>query len=459
MEPVDRSKLTVLVIDDHPASRETMAEIVRGEGFAARLAPDGELGLNIVRDETVDIVLCDLRLPGVDGLTVLDRMREKYPDVPVVLVTAHGNEDVAVSAMRRGAHDYLSKPLDVNRVRAALESAAKARRMMEENVALRARISELGAFGEIIGSSPQMQRVIDTVRQVARTSASVLITGENGTGKEVVANALHAASDRADKPLIKVAVAALPRELLESELFGHEKGAFTGAYKMKRGRFELADGGTLFLDEIGDMPLETQVKLLRVLQERTFERVGGTEPIKTDIRLICATNQDLEKLMAAGRFRNDLYFRINVIHIQIPPLRERPDDVPALVDRFLAEFRKPGAPAQEFSRDALAAMSSYAWPGNVREVRNVVERATITCRDPVISADHLPDSIRPKGPLPAPSAAAGGFPSIGSSLDDIEKYYITKTLSENGGNKTRAAKALKIGLKTLYRKIEKYGLP
>ncbi len=450
---------TVLIADDHKSTRETLIEVVKKIGHRTLAAKDGREALGIIEDRAVDIVITDLRMPRLDGLDLLDRVLREFPAVPVILITAHGDENVAVAAMKRGAHDYLPKPLDLNRLRATLETAARKRGLEVENKRLHREIDSRRALSDFIGESAAIKAVKDQIRQVAPTGASVLIEGANGTGKELVANAIYAAGDRAGKPFVKVAVAALPASLLESELFGHEKGAFTGAHRQRAGRFELADGGTLFLDEIGAMPTETQMKLLRVLQEREFERVGGTETIRTDIRLICATNESLELAIADGRFRRDLYYRINVIHVALPPLRERVEDIPLLIDALIREFPARDGSVRRVSPGVVAALQAHDWPGNVRELRNLLERLCITAAGEVIEVSALPDAMRPAADGRTSRGGAGALPSLaGSSLDDLERRAIADTLEALGGNKTRTAKTLGIGLKTLYRKIEKYGI-
>ena len=449
---------TVLVIDDHKSTRDTLSDVVTKAGHKCLCAKNGREGLETIEESDVDVVLLDLRLPDADGLEVLDRIRRDRPGVPVILITAHGSEDVAVDAMKRGATDYLPKPLDLNRLRAVIEGAVRARALYEENIGLHRELDARRALSELVGDSPAMREIKETIRQVAPTSASVLIQGENGTGKELVANAIYAASERAGRPFVKVAVAALPRDLLESELFGHEKGSFTGAHRQRKGRFELADGGTLFLDEIGAMPPETQIKLLRVLQEREFERVGGTETIRTDIRLIAATNENLEESMRAGRFRQDLYFRINVIHVTLPPLRDRLDDIPLLARRFVEQFPARDGSVKDISSEVLAAFRGHDWPGNVRELGNLIERLCITAAGPVIAIEHLPPALRGNAAAHAVPACGDGVPLAGLRLDELERRAIAATLRAEEGNKTRAAKALGIGIKTLYRKIDRYGI-
>jgi len=457
---------TVLIVDDHETTRETLAEIVRGEGHRPLLAATGEEGLKHLAEEDIDIVLTDLRLPDLDGLDLLKKAQAEHPETPVVLITGHGNEEVAVSAMRLGAQGYLAKPLDLNRLRAELEGAVKVRELHLERQRLRRRLEEAQAFGEMVGASAKMREVFAAIRRVAPTDATILIEGESGTGKELVADAICAASGRKEQPFIKVAVAALSHGLLESELFGHERGAFTGAVRQKKGRFELADGGTLFLDEIGEMPPETQLKLLRVLDQRSFERVGGTETIHTDIRLVSATNQDLALAVAEGRFRQDLYFRINVITIRLPPLRERREDVALLYQHFMRLFERTGrGKSRGITPAALEALGAYRWPGNVRELRNVVERLCITCPKETIDVACLPEEMRPG----AAARVAGGAVEHGrlgrapaepdeATIEELERETIRRRLAALGGNKTQTAKSLGIGLKTLYRKLERYGI-
>jgi len=449
------SSYTFLVIDDHPTTLDTLSDIIRKAGHNALVAATGTDGLAVMKEKDVDIVFSDLRLPDIDGLVILDRVLRGYPGVPVVLITGHGNVELAVSAINTGALDFIEKPVDLSRIRAAIAKAASRRRLELEAAESRSKWRGAAAGAEMVGSSRQMRELKDEIAQVARTNATVLIVGESGTGKEIVANAVYAGSGRTGKPFVKVAVAALPRDLLESELFGHEKGAFTSAVRQRKGRFELADGGTLFLDEIGELPRETQVKLLRVLEQREFERVGGTQTIRVDIRLIAATNADLEERIKQGRFREDLYFRLNVITIRLSPLRERREDVPLLVDHFLKEFPSSDGRVKQASPEAMAALAAYDWPGNVREVKNLMERLSILVRGETVEIKDLPPAVRGEKavqPEPAGNAIAG------RALEDIEKEAIAATLDAVGWNKTRAAKLLGIGLKTLYRKIERYGI-
>jgi len=451
---------SVLVVEDHKTTREALREILEREGCEVITAATLKEALERSGDEGLDVVLTDLRLPdGGDrgGLEVLERSRRADPGRPVIVFTAHGAVDTAVEAMKKGAHDYLEKPLDLGRLRRVLERAFQLRDLAVRNAELSRQLAEASGFGDMIGESPPMKELAAGIRKVARTSSTVLVTGESGTGKELVANAIHRSSPRSRGPLIKVHLGALPRGLVESELFGHERGAFTGAVKRRLGRFELADGGTLFLDEISEMPAETQVKLLRVLETYQFERLGGASTIKSDIRLIAATHQDLKALVEAGAFREDLYFRVNVLTLHVPALRERSGDVPLLVRAFAAQFPDTGGRVKEFSPEALSALERYRWPGNVRELRNVVERLAVIAPGPTVGAEDLPEEIREAAGVPsAASVPAGGEEVL--SLQELEKRAIARALAACGGVKKQAARVLGIGVRTLYRKMKEYGI-
>jgi len=456
---------TVLVVDDHETTRESLRELLEREGCEVLTAGSVEQAKERLSEADLDVVLTDLRLPdGGDrgGLEVLDRSRRADPGRPVVVFTAHGSVDTAVEAIKRGAQDYVEKPLDLRRLRQVLENAFRVRDLEVRNEELSRQLAEAGGFGELLGQSPQMLDLAEKVRNVARTNSTVLLTGESGTGKELVANAIHRWSSRERGPLIKVHIGALPRELIESELFGYERGAFTGAARRKLGRFELADGGTLFLDEVAEMPLETQVKLLRVLETRQFERLGGTVSIKVDVRVVAATHQDLKKLVERGAFREDLFFRINVLALGLPALRDRSGDVPLLVKAFAAQFPGPDGAVKEFAPEALAALERYPWPGNVRELRNVVERLAVILPRRTVRAEDLPEEIRQAaGVRPRPAAAGSGtFAALGGKLNlaELEKQAIIAALAATGGVKKAAAGELGIGIRTLYRKMDEYGL-
>jgi DNA-binding NtrC family response regulator len=466
-----RNFRTVLLVEDHETTRITLAGVIERESCRVVAVASSGAAREKLREEEFDLVISDLRLPDGDGMDLLDETKRLSAGSPVIIITGHGSEETAVQAMKRGAFNYLSKPIDLNRLRAELEGALRWRQMQVEHAELQQELltRRRGDY-ELVGVSRAIQKIKDTIRQIGPTGATVLITGESGVGKEVVAGALQAASDRAGKPFVKVNVAALPRELLESELFGHERGAFTSALRMRKGRFELSDGGTLFLDEIAECPPEVQVKLLRVLQEQEFERVGGTETIRTDVRMIFATNRDLKAEMAASRFRQDLYFRINVIQIPVSPLRERPEDIEVLVPHFLREFNTKMERLKTINAETTQVLRRYSWPGNVRELRNAIEHAYLLSPGDELKAEALPEDILGKasGPGAAAAVAAGDAGAadegeklsvpLGLKLDAVEQRFILAVFELAKGNKTVAAKSLGIGLKTLYRKLVKYGV-
>ncbi|GAB4332051.1 MAG: sigma-54 dependent transcriptional regulator [Candidatus Abyssubacteria bacterium] len=444
------TRATILVVDDEKNTREALSKILTEDGYDVLTAADGYQALNLVTQEEPDIILADLKMPGMDGLELLSRTRLKGFDTPFVMMTAYGTVETAVEAMKKGAENYLTKPVNIDELEIQIKKILDHRKLVREASALRERLRDKYKFKNIIGSSPQMQAVFKMVEQVAPSRATVLITGESGTGKELIASAIHQNGPRADMPYIKVSCSALSENLLESELFGHERGAFTGAYTTRQGRFEIADGGTLFLDEIGEMSHSTQVKLLGFLQDRKFERVGGNKTYEVDVRLIAATNKDLEKAVQEGAFRQDLYYRLNVITIKMPPLRERISDVPMLVDHFVEKYSRENKKQIEgVSPDAVAALMAYSWPGNVRELENVVERAVVMCNEKVIDRHYFPvltDSTETDG--------EGTPPIPGSSLEDIEKYAIQRTLEAVGGNRTRAAEILKVSLRKIQYKLK-----
>ncbi|HLX63418.1 MAG TPA: sigma-54 dependent transcriptional regulator [Planctomycetota bacterium] len=471
-----KSTRTVLLVEDHETTRVTLAGVIEREGSKVTAVASAGAAREKIREEEFDLVITDLRLPDGDGMELLDETRRLSGGTPVILVTGHGSEETAVQAMKKGAFNYLSKPIDLNRLRAEMESALRWRKAQLENAELQQELlTRRRGDSELVGVSPAIQRIREKVKQIGPTHATVLLTGESGVGKEVVAGALQAASDRAGKPFVKVNVAALPRELLESELFGHERGAFTNAVRMRKGRFELADGGTLFLDEFAECPPETQLKLLRVLQEQEFERVGGTETIRVDVRLICATNRDLKAEMQAGRFRQDLYFRVNVIQIPVPPLRERREDIEVLAAYFLKEFNARNDKIKTLTPRVLELLKRYDWPGNVRELRNAIEHAHLLSPGAELEPEALPEDILQRTGLPLPGASSGpsaqeprpqgsGPPEdtvalpLSLKMDEVEKRFILAVYDKAKGNKTQAAKLLGIGLKTLYRKLKSYGM-
>ncbi|MCL2000818.1 MAG: sigma-54 dependent transcriptional regulator [Planctomycetes bacterium] len=434
---------TILLVDDHDATRETLAELIRDLGHQVVSAANQAAATDCIAERRFDLVLTDLRLPDGSGLEVMRRMKLSSPETPVVMITGHASIDNAVEATRMGAYEYLTKPVDLNRLRIVISNALHL-------YTLERKVGRAGALDAIVGHSPRILEVKELIKQVAGTDVTVLIQGESGTGKEMAANAIQALSHREGGPFVKVNVAVLSRELIESELFGHEKGAFSGAIRQRKGRFELADGGTLFLDEIGEMPVDSQIKLLRVLQEHEFERVGGNETLSVDLRLICATNLDIRKRVEAGLFREDLYFRINVVRIRMPALRERPEDIPLLAEHFRQKYSSRYGLERKFTPEVMDIFKRYSWPGNVRELENAVEGAVVRSTDHAIREDNLPEEIGGR--------LEGGCPDFpfGLPLAEVEKHYILAELKRQGGNKSGAAKSLGIGLKTLYRKLEAY---
>lgn len=441
----------ILVVDDEKNIREGLKKSLELDGFTALTASNGQEAFKVFEQGEIDLVITDLKMPQMSGEALLKKIKQKSPSTPVIILTGHGTVENAVETMREGAYDFLTKPVNLKKLTLLIKRALANKQLEIENRELHKQLDEKFGFSNIIGTSPQIQKVFDLVKQVAPSTANVLITGENGTGKELIANAIHRLSHRHGSPLVKVHCAALSENLLETELFGHEKGAFTGAFGQKRGRFELADGGTLFLDEIGEIAPVVQVKLLRVLQEREFERVGGEKTIKVDVRIIAATNKDLRKEVDEGRFREDLFFRLNVIAVEIPALRERLTDIPLLVNSFIKDFAKQNNKGQmDISAKALSYLENYNWPGNIRELRNVIEGAVVMARESTISESNLPAYI----------VGSKGDNVIniesGMSLSEIEKNAIISTLALTKGNKTQAAKILGIGRKTLHRKLEEY---
>ena len=443
----------VLVVEDDRNAREALRKALTRDGHRVAAVSTRAEALAALEQNPPDLALCDVVLPDGDGLDLVKRLRES--GAVVVVMTAFATIDRAVRAIKEGADDFLEKPILLDKLRIILDRALGSRRLHDENARLQRALKERYRFDNIIGSSPAMQEIFQVVEQVAPTRATVLILGESGTGKELIANAIHHGSDRAKGPLVKVNCAALTETLLESELFGHEKGSFTGAAQRRKGRFEIADGGTLFLDEIGEIPPPTQVKLLRVLQEQAFERVGGNETLRVDVRIITATNADLEKAVEEGRVREDLYYRLKVVTLRMPPLRERREDIPALVSHFVRKFAlQNGKPEPSVDPSALAALASYAWPGNVRQLENVIESAVVMARGNVLT----PDLVAVDAPrLPVDDPGSLRFVP-GTTLADAERSLILATLQAEGGNKTRAAKTLGIGVRTLYRKLKEYGL-
>ena len=444
-------KFTILVIDDEKNIREGLSMALEDEGYEVITAEDGKKGLEKALYESVDLIITDLRMPLVSGEEILKKVVTELPSIPVIVLTGHGTVELAVEAMRIGAYDFLTKPLDLDRLFRLVKRALENRALVLEKKELEERLEKSTSIENIIGNSSAIRKVFDEIKKVAPTKATVLITGESGVGKELVANAIHNFSQRRNKPFIKVHCAALAESLLESELFGHEKGAFTGAIERKRGRFELSNKGSIFLDEIGEINQNIQVKLLRVLQEKQIERVGSSEPIDVDTRVIAATNKDLEKEMKEGRFREDLYYRLNVVHIFIPPLRERREDIPLLVDHFVKEFEaENGKVISSIEPKARNAIYNYDWPGNIRQLRNCIESAVVMTSDNILHFEDLP--FKEKGETEVIKIP------IGSTMENAEKEIIIKTLNHENNNKKRASDILGIGRKTLYRKLKEYNI-
>ncbi len=440
----------ILVVDDEPSILESLAGILADEGYEVVTAASGEGGLTAVEAEDPDLVLLDVWLPGRDGVGTLQAIKERQPELPVIMMSGHGTIETAVRCARLGAYDFFEKPLNLDKVLLGIENALRANRLVQENRYLR---DEAGRSYTMVGDSGALEALREQIRIVAATRASVLITGENGTGKELVARAVHAGSRRRDGPFIEVNCAAIPEDLIESELFGHEKGAFTGASARRRGKFDLADGGTLFLDEIGDMSLKTQAKILRVLQEMRFERVGGGRTHQVDVRVIAATNKDLEAEIQAGRFREDLYFRLNVIPFHVPPLRERKGDIPALAVHFIRLFcAEEKRDPVEIVPAALSILQEYPWPGNVRELKNIMERMVILSRGDRITADDLPPAVR------AAAGAAPPLPDEGVGLREarrhFERRFILGHLEETGWNVSQTADRIGLDKSSLYKKLK-----
>jgi two-component system NtrC family response regulator/two-component system response regulator HydG len=454
---------TVLIIEDDEQMCRLFELALKAEDYDLILARTGEDGLKALTHHAgVDLVITDLQLGPVSGLEILEAAKRSHPGVPVIILTGFGTVASAVEAMKKGAYDYLPKPVDHDELKIVIARALQLRQLSRDNQALRASLGERFGFDRILSRSPQMAEVKRLAADIAKTDATVLITGESGTGKEVLARAIHHASPRVSGPLVALNCAGIPEELLESELFGYEKGAFTDAKKAKLGRFQLANHGTLFLDEIGEMSLSAQAKLLRVLEDRTVDPLGGTRGVKVDIRVIGATNQDLRELIRQGRFREDLYFRIHVCPLHLPPLRERQGDVRELLDAFLeAACRERGARIQEISPEALAVLESYGWPGNVRELHNIVEWLTITCKEAVIRPEHLPPYLRDATGSASVHAVPEGRPSLlafGLSVEQLEKEMLKEALEKSGGNVSEASRLLKVTRNTLRYRMAKYHL-
>jgi two-component system, NtrC family, response regulator AtoC len=458
----------VLVVDDEQSLRKVLAATLQREGYEVSVCADGEEAIAALERDGADVVVTDLVMPKMDGLTLLRKVVARHPDVPVIVVTAHGRIDSAVEAMKAGAFDFLAKPFDHADLKGIIAKASRQSDYNQRNVVPEERPEgSARRYTEIVGKGPRMQELQQIVAKVADAPSTVLIQGESGTGKELVATALHEMSARRERPFIKINCAAIPRELVEAELFGFEKGAFTGAVQSKPGRFELADGGTLFLDEIGEIPMEMQVKLLRAIQESEFERVGGVKTTKVEVRLIAATSRELGKEIAAGRFREDLYYRLNVVPIFLPPLRERREDIPLLVEHFREKYNaRLRKNVEKIEDDALTCLMAYSWPGNIRELENVLERTILFTEGPHIRLQDLPPSLRKaavEAPPPVQESASTGPPGplkeiVKEQVQAIERDLIVRGLEVTGGNVTRTARLLKISRKSLQMKMKEFGL-
>lgn len=451
----------ILVVDDEMSMREFMEILLAGEGYDVDTAGSGNEAFQKIAEGDFHMVITDIQMPGMDGIEVLKKAKEISPSTEVIMMTAYASAESAVEAMKCGAYDYLTKPFKVDEIKIIIEKAFENIALKNENLLLKRELKESYNFGDIVGISSGMREIYDLIRRVAPTKSNILISGESGTGKEMVAKSLHTNSDRSDNPFITVNCGAIPENLLESELFGHKKGAFTGAIASKKGLFELADGGSIFLDEIGEMPLPLQVKILRVIQEKEFRPVGDTRNIKTDVRVIAATNKDLEEAVRCGEFREDLYYRLNVIQIKLPPFRERREDIPSLVTHFLHKYNAElGRDLKKVSAEALEMLQSYDFPGNVRELENIIERAVALERGDVVLPESLPDEVISGG---RKSLAMGmDIPPEGldieAKLEDVEKSLLIKAMTMTKGVKTKAAKLLGVSFRSFRYRLSKYGL-
>ena len=450
--PIRSLKARVLVVDDDASTREVFGELLQRWGYDVEQTGDGHDALKLVTERHPDVIISDLVMPKLDGLALTRALREESPDTPVIIITGKGTIDAAVEAVREGVFDFVEKPLDPARLKVILQRALEKRQTEHEMQVLRRRLGQVDSGVGLVGQSPAMRKVMDLVEKVAPSKASVVITGQSGTGKEMIARAVHQLSPRRDKPFIAINCSAIPAGLMESEMFGHERGAFTGADQRQLGAWELADGGTLFLDEVGEIPIELQAKFLRVLEEERLRRLGGKSEISIDVRVISATNKDLKEEIKSGRFREDLYFRLNVFHIPLSPLKERRDDIPLLVQHFIDGFgREGGKKLAGLTPQATKVLSEYAWPGNIRELRNTLERAVILCGSAAIDVEHLPAEMAVGGGESAYLKVPFGLP-----LREVEKEYILSSLGRMQNNKARTAQALGISEKTLYNKLYRY---
>jgi two-component system response regulator AtoC len=448
----------VLIVDDESGMRHMLSVLLEREGYDIETAENGKDGLSKIRAEDYDLVLCDIRMPEMDGLSFLERARSVSKNIPVIMMSAFGNVDTAIEAMKKGAYDYVSKPFKADEILLRLQRLTAQESLAHENENLKRVLHQQTSFNNIVARSPKMFEIFDTIRKIAEYKTTVLITGESGSGKELIAQAIHFNSPRANKPFVAINCSAIPETLLESELFGYMKGAFTGANKDKKGLFEEASGGTLFLDEVGDLPVPLQVKLLRAIQEEEIRRVGSSSTIKVDVRLITATLKNLGEEIKKGTFREDLYYRLNVLPIHLPPLRDRKEDIPLLAEHFIKRFNAEMSKSVEsLSPECIQALGDYSWPGNVRELENTIERALVLESSKILNYDSLPDVIRNQELNPALKAAANEL-SIKKMMAIMEQELIKKALEKTNGNRTWAAKLLEISHRALLYKIKRYGL-
>ncbi len=450
-------KYTILVVDDERTQREALAGFLKKQGYQLHVAASGKQAVEIIQQNPIDMVLTDLRMPDLDGAMLLRLTKETNPEIEVIVMTAFGSIEGATQAMKDGAIDFVTKPIDLEQLELTIAKALERKHLVSENRRLRELVGERLQFGGIITASNVMEQALSVASRAAGSKATVLLTGESGTGKELVAKAIHLASPRAEQPFVAVNMAALPENLIESELFGHEKGAFTGADKFRQGRFEMADGGTLFIDEVGEVPASTQVKLLRVLQGQEFERLGSSQPIKVDVRVIAATNRPLEEMIKTGQFREDLYYRLNVVKIQLPPLRERKADIPLLVQHFIRHFAKMNDKSVSgVSKEAMDLLIKYAFPGNVRELENIIEQAVVLAREDMLTTADLPTHLRGNAWEGQEEIEASG--SFQQRVEAFEKKLIRQALQEANGIQTKAAASLGMTERHLRYKLQKYGM-
>jgi two-component system response regulator HydG len=452
-------QIRVLVIDDEESHAQAVAESLERIGYECEIATSGPAGAQKIENEDFAVIITDLKMDSIDGLALLRKAKMELPDAEVVLITGHGDIKTAVAAMQHGAATYLTKPVDITELRAVVDKAAQRQRLARTNLELHRQLDEKFGFEGIIGNSAALHVVIEKLKQIAPTNATVLIQGETGTGKELVAKALHNNSPRKNKPFVPLNCTALNENLMEDELFGHEPGSFTGGDRLRKGKFEYANGGTLFLDEVGDMPLSLQAKLLRVLEDGQVFRIGGNEAIKVNVRLLSATNRDLEAAVAKGDFRSDLYYRLKVLTVKLPPLRDRREDIPILAVHFMKEScQRHGKTVTSIAAEVRRALVAYDWPGNIRQLRNLIDSMVVVDRDGILGPDDVPEGD-PLTQVPLASAAAAGRPNlIGQPLEHVERWYIEQALELTEGNREEAARLLGIGERTLYRKIKLYGL-